>query len=185
MSDPKTGFRYCPAAQFFHWASVLFVAAAWLSGLLGDELPKGSIRHMGEFAHVMLGEAVVLLLVLRLVWRVVDPAPPAEATGLGPLMDLAARLAHFALYALLLAVPVVGLVTLFQGGEALSLFGLYDIPSPWPKNRELKHYAKELHEFLAHGLIALASLHAAAALFHHYVLGDRTLKRMLPGVFEN
>ncbi|MCC3243934.1 cytochrome b/b6 domain-containing protein [Methylocystis sp. WRRC1] len=185
MSVSSANFRYSPASQLFHWASVLFVGAAWAFGLLGDELPKGSIRHMGEFAHIVLGEMVVLLLVLRLVWRFVDPAPRPEPSGFGPLVDIAAKLAHLTLYGLLLAVPAVGLVTLFQGGESLSLFGLYDIPSPWPKNRELKHYAKEFHEFLAHGLIALAALHAAAALVHDRILRDRTLMRMLPAFVEN
>jgi cytochrome b561 len=77
-------------------------------------------------------------------------------------------------------VPVVGVVTLFHGGEALTLFGLSDIPSPWPKNRELKHNSKEIHEFLAHLLIVLVMAHAAAALAHHYLLKDGTLRRMLP-----
>lgn len=179
MSDSRTS-RYSLPAQTFHWLSVLFVAGAWTLGVFGDDLPKGSIRHMGEYAHVMLGEAVVLLLMLRIVWRFVTPAPAPEPTRLGTAGEWGAKLGQIAIYALLLATPVVGLVTLFHGGEALPVFGLYDIPSPWPRNRELKHYSKEIHETLAHLLMALATLHAAAALVHHYVLRDATLTRMLP-----
>ena len=179
-SDAATASRYSPPAQVFHWLTALFVIGAWTLGVVGDELPTGSIRHLGEFIHVIMGEVVVLLLVLRLIWRVKTPAPPPEPTGFGAPAALAAKLGHVALYGLLAAVPVVGLVTLFHGGEALSVFGVADIPSPWPKNRELKHYSKEIHEFLAHTLIVLALLHAAAALAHHYVLKDRTLTRMLP-----
>jgi len=173
--------RYSPPAQFFHWLSVFCVFSAWALGLVGDELPRGSIRHLGEFIHILLGEAVVLLLVLRLVWRFVTPTPPLEASNFGGV--LAAKAGHLALYGLLIAVPVVGVVTLFHGGEALSLLGIYDIPSPWPKNRELKHNSKEIHELLAHLLIVLALLHAVVALAHHYWLKDRTLKRMLPALF--
>lgn len=175
--------RYHPMSQIAHWLSAFLVIAAWTLGLLGDELPKGPPREMGEFAHILLGEGVVLLLVLRLVWRVVAPAPPPEPTRLGALADLGAKLAHLALYALLFAVPAVGLATLFAGGESLSVFGLFDIASPWPKNREIKHSYEGIHEFMAHGLMALAALHAAAALAHHYWLRDATLKRMLPASF--
>lgn len=180
MSDASTASRYSPPAQFFHWLTVVCVAAAWTLGVFGDELPRGSIRHLGEFIHIFFGELVVLLLLLRLAWRFTTPAPPLEPTRLGAPAALATKLGHLAIYALLLAAPVVGLVTLFHGGDPLSLFGVAEIPSPWPKNRELKHYAKEIHEFLAHLLVLLAALHAAAALAHHYVLKDRTLKRMLP-----
>lgn len=181
MSDASTASRYSPPAQVFHWLTVVCVGAAWTLGVLGDELPRGSIRHMGEFTHIMFGELVVLLLLLRLTWRFVSPAPPLEPTRLGTPAAIATKFGHLAIYGLLLAVPVVGVVTLFHGGEALPIFGLADIPSPWPKNRELKHYSKEIHEFLAHLLVVLALLHAAAALAHHYLLKDRTLKRMLPG----
>lgn len=180
MNTQSVESRFSPPAQAFHWLTVFFVFAAWTLGLFGDDLPKGSIRHLGEFIHVILGETVVLLLVLRLVWRLKTPAPSPEPTRFGIAGELASRAGHLAIYGLLLAVPVVGVVTLFNGGEALSLFGLYDIPSPWPRNRELKHNSKEIHELLAHLLIVLALLHAAAALAHHYLLKDRTLKRMLP-----
>jgi cytochrome b561 len=186
MSTESTASRYSWPAQSFHWLTALFVVAAWVLGLFGDSLPKGSIRHTGEFIHVLLGEAVVLLLILRIFWRFVTPAPPPEPTRFGMAGVLTTKLGHFALYGLLLAVPTVGLVTLFHGGEALSLFGVYEFPSPWPKNRELKHYSKEIHEFLAHTLIVLATLHGAAALAHHHVLKDRTLRRMLPAfLFAN
>ncbi len=172
--------RFSPPAQAFHWITVFCVFAAWALGLLGDELPRGPIRHTGEFVHVIFGELVVLLLALRVAWRFVTPAPAPEPTRFGPAADMAARALHLALYALLLAVPAVGLVTLFHGGEALSVFGVYNIPSPWPKNRELKHNSKEIHELLAHVLVALAMLHATAALVHHYLLKDGALRRMLP-----
>jgi cytochrome b561 len=184
MADAATISRYSPPAQIFHWLTVLFIAAAWTLGVIGDDLPRGPLRHTGELIHILSGEVVVLLLLLRLVWRFVTPAPPLEQTRFGALAALATKLGHLAIYALLFAAPVVGLVTLFHGGEPLPLFGIAEIPSPWPRNRELKHYSQEIHELLAHVLLLLAVLHAAAALAHHYVLKDRTLKRMLPAFFS-
>lgn len=180
-TSPGTG-GYSPFSQILHWLSAALVVAAWALGLLGDAFPKGAPREAGELVHVILGEGVVALLVLRLIWRVVAPPPPAPAASaeLGRALDVGSKIAHVALYALLFAVPAVGVATLFAGGDALSVFGLFDIASPWPKNREAKHFYEEIHEVLAHVLIALAAFHALAALVHHYVMHDRTLKRMLP-----
>ncbi len=182
MSDSSISSRYSAPAQLFHWVTVLCVAAAWTIGILREDIPKGSVRDMATFVHVSLGELIVLLLALRIVWRFVSPAPPLEMTRLGTAGEVVAKLGHLAIYGLLLAVPVVGVVMVFHGGKPLPLFGLAEIPSPWLQNRELKHYSKEIHEILANLLMAAAALHAAAALAHHHVLKDRTLKRMLPAV---
>jgi cytochrome b561 len=87
---------------------------------------------------------------------------------------------RYSLYVLLVAVPVVGVVLQFARGDALPLFGLAEIPSPWFKDRAFAHNVNEVHEILAHALVALAAFHAAAALIHHWVFRDRTLVRMLP-----
>lgn len=172
--------RYSATAQALHWVSALAVIMAWTLGLLGDELPKGPSRETGELAHILAGELIIVLLVLRLVWRFAAPPPPLGPSAMGRVGDLAAKIAHLALYLLLLAVPAAGVLTLFAGGESLPVFGILDIVSPWVKDRAFKHSIKEIHEYLAHGLIALAALHAVAAIVHHQVYADNTLKRMLP-----
>lgn len=177
--------RYGAAAQLLHWTSVLLIAFAWALGLMGDELPKGSIREFGQFVHVYAGELIALLLIARLAWRLVDRPPWPEPTALGPPFggwaDLAAKLTHFALYALIAAVVAVGVVALFARGKALPLAGVFQIASPWVKDRAFAHFVTEIHETLANGLMFLATIHAVAALVHH-AIGDRTLKRMLPGL---
>lgn len=161
--------RYAPAAQAFHWLSAILVPLAW----------AGDSFEMGEFTHVLAGEAIVALLFLRIGWRLIAP-PPRAPTALGPFVGALGQFAHLALYALLIAVSASGVVTLFQGGEALPLAGLLNVASPWPRNREIEHYAKEIHETLAHGLVLLASVHALAALGRHAIVKDGVLKRMLP-----
>jgi cytochrome b561 len=109
-----------------------------------------------------------------------DPPPPPEPTIFGEWLDRAGRLAHYALYALLVAAPVAGIVLQFARGDALPLFGLAEIATPWTRDRAFSRSVKEVHEVLANALVLLAAFHAAAALLHHWVLRDRTLKRMLP-----
>ena len=183
FNSPK---RYGLVAQGLHWTAVAFVVLAWTLGMLGDELPQGPSRALGLYVHTTAGLLVIALTVLRLLWRLVDPSPPADRTYFGEWLfadwvGLGAKLVHFLLYALLVAVPIVGIVLQFARGDSLPIFGIVEIASPWPRDRALAEGVKEIHELLAHGLLAVAGLHAGAALVHHWVFADRTLVRMLPG----
>lgn len=164
--------------------TVFLVALAWALGIFDDVLPKGGPRDAGLFAHIFAGIAIIALLVARVIWRLADPSPPPVATEFGAWMgkwlDPASRIAHFALYVLLVAVPIAEIILQFARGDALPLFGLAEIPSPWLKDRAFAHNVKEVHEILAHALVILAAFHAAAALIHHLIFRDRTLVRMLP-----
>ena len=103
------------------------------------------------------GQLIVALLALRIIWRFIEPPPPPEASPAGPWADRAAKFAHVLLYVLLIAAPAAGVVTLFADGKPLPLFGLGEIASPWIKDKALEHSAKEVHEWLANGLIVLAA----------------------------
>jgi len=147
--------RYGLIAQCLHWAAVALLVLAWTLGVLGDEFPEGASR------------ALALYVVIALLF--------ADWIGLG------AKLAHFALYVLLVTVPVVGIILQFARGDSLSILGFVDVASPWVRDKAFAEGVKEVHEVLAHCLLAMAGLHAIAALIHHWVFGDRTLVRMLPG----
>ena len=163
-----------------HWLTVALVALAWLLGMFGDDLPKGGAQTTALFVHISAGLAVLAMLAARILWRAIDKPLPPEPAAFGPWPDRLAALAHLALYVLLVAVPVVGIVLQFARGEAMPLFGLGEIASPWIRDRAFANNVKEVHEILAHALVILAALHAGAALVHHWFLGDRTLVRMLP-----
>jgi cytochrome b561 len=172
--------RYGAVPQALHWLTAVLVALAWLLGTFGDDLPGAAAQAAGLFAHMSAGLAVLVLLVVRLGWRLTDPPPTPEATPFGRWGERAAMLGHLALYALLVAVPILGIVLQFARGHAIPLFGLAEIASPWPADRAFAHSVKEVHETAADALMIVAGLHAAAALVHNFVLRDRTLKRMLP-----
>ena len=172
---------YGAVPQTLHWLTVGLVVLAWLLGTFDDVLPKGAARAAGLFVHISVGLAILAVLVARLLWRLADPPPPPEPTMFGVWLDRAGQFAHYALYALLVAVPIAGIVVQFARGDALPLFGFAEIPSPWPADRAFARTAKEVHEVLANGLMILAGFHAAAALVHHFLFRDRTLARMLPG----
>lgn len=163
-----------------HWLTAGLVAVAWTLGTFSDVLPKGAARAFGIHLHILTGLTIVGVVLIRLVWRAFDPPPPSGPTALGAWLDRAAHFAHYALYGLLIGALVSGIVLQFARGNALPLFGIYEIASPWPADRAFSRKIKGVHELLANGLVVLAGLHAAASLFHHWILRDRTLLRMLP-----
>jgi cytochrome b561 len=177
----NTETRYGALSQALHWATVICVVAGWLLGQFMDDFPKGVARDSALATHIALGELVLVLLAVRLFWRQFTRPPAPVSTRFGRAGEIAATLGHYALYALLLAVPIVGIVAQFKRGNALPIFGVWHLASPWPADRAAAHSVTEVHELLANALLVFAGLHACAALIHHYVFRDRTLVRMLPG----
>jgi cytochrome b561 len=173
---------YGAIAKLLHWLTVALVILAWLLGTFGDELPRGGARSTGLFIHIFAGLGVLFLLVLRLVWRLIDRAPPPEITPFGSWLGFLGKITHVALYVLLAATPILGILLQFARGDALPVFGLAEIASPWARDRSFAGSLKEVHETLSNILVILAGFHAVAAMVHHWVWRDRTLERMLPRI---
>lgn len=172
--------RYGAVPQALHWLTVIFVVAGWLLGQFIDDFPKGAPHATALWTHITLGQLVVVMLVVRLAWRIVNPPPAAEPTRFGRLIEIVSKSSHAALYLLLLAVPIVGTIVQLRGGHDLPILGFWHVASPWPADRARAESVLEVHEVLANALLILAAIHAGAALMHHYALGDRTVVRMLP-----
>jgi cytochrome b561 len=180
MRLANTDARYGMLSQTVHWLTAIFVVAGWLLGTFLDDFPR-SLHAPMLVVHMTLGQCVIGLLALRLAWRFISPPPPPEKTRFGLLQEWVAKLTHYLLFVLLLAVPCLGIIVQLTRGHALPIFGIWNVASPWPADRATARMALRIHEYLADALMVLAGVHAIAALMHHYVLGDRTLVRMLPG----
>lgn len=181
MQIRNSSTRYGAVAQAFHWATAVLVVAAWILGQVGEDLGGDGPRAPGVVAHMLVGLSVLLFLVMRFGWRLIDAPPAGEVTRLGALADRAAVLVHYALLALLALAPLAGIAYQFSRGEPLFIYGLVEIPSPMTAlTRADQRRVKEVHETLSNALLILAGLHAAAGLFHHWVLRDGVLRRMWP-----
>jgi cytochrome b561 len=125
-----------------------------------------------------LGVLLGMVLLCRIVWRA-GPGRSLMLATTGPI-EVASKLAHYVLYLLLVAVVGFGLCMPWAGHGAIRFFGLFAIPSRFSVNHDLAHLLFAMHSWAATALIILAGLHACAALFHHLVLRDNVLRRMLP-----
>ncbi|MBI3503432.1 MAG: cytochrome b [Proteobacteria bacterium] len=170
---------YGAVAMALHWTMAVCVLTSWLLGQTVDAFGR-DWEPVIVYSHLTLGVAIVALLAVRIAWRLGDPPPAAIPSKFDPWMARAATAGHWLLYALLVAIPVSGIVHNFARGQALPLFGLYEIASPWARDRAFVRATKEIHELLSNLLLFVALGHAAMALAHHHFLKDGTLRRMLP-----
>lgn len=170
--------RYDPMAQALHWAVAILIVGAFVLIQVVEGMPKGPERGFVMGLHKSVGVLVGVLVILRAVWR--HFSPPPALPEMPTWMAAASRLGHGTLYALMVLVPVVGMVMSWSAGRPIALFGLVTLPDLLPPNPMLKDIAEEVHEVLANLLLIIAGGHAAAALVHQYVLRDGVLTRMLP-----
>lgn len=168
--------RYTRVAIALHWTIAALIIANLAIGLLLDSLKIYGI-------HKSIGMLVLLLSIVRLLWRLTHRPPPLPAsvkrweTGL-------AHAVHWLLYALMILIPLSGWIFTSASPKRhpLDFFGLFALPmAPVAQSKALSDTIAERHEQLAYVMIALLVLHVAAALKHRFVDRDRTLDRMLPG----
>ena len=179
MNIRNTTTRYGALSIGMHWLMLLMFVAVYACIELHEIFPKGSdLRATLKTWHFMLGLSILALASLRLIIYITSTVPHIEPDPPKWQMQLA-KLIHVALYALMIGMPLAGWLLLSAEGKPIPFFGLY-LPALIGKSKYLADVIEEIHE--AGGTIGyfLIGLHAAAALYHHYFVGDNTLRRMLP-----
>ncbi len=170
---------YTTVAKSLHW-----LMAALLLGLLGlgfymADLPLSPDKLQLYAWHKWVGVTVFALLWLRLAWRITHRPPPYPAS-MSRVLQRVAHIGHWALYGLMLAIPLTGWLMSSAKGFQTVWWGLWPIPDLLGKDKALGHSLQELHEALNWLLLVLIGGHAAAALKHHWIDRDDILQRMLP-----
>ena len=174
--DDRT--RYDTVAMSLHWLTVVLVLTQFFLSQTWSFFPRPS-RHLMIVAHMSFGIVLTAVIVGRIAWRLI-PGHQVRAALTG-WVELASKAVHYLLYGLLATEAVLGFVLRWSGNEAMSFFGLL-IPPPFaPFSKPAHHLVGEIHNWVGWTIIVLAAGHAAAALFHHFVLHDDVLWRMLPG----
>lgn len=180
MTWKNSSVRYGSLSIGLHWLVLLIFIGLYACTELRTLYPKGSdLREWLKSWHYTLGLLVFLLVWLRLAARFsgptpdIQPAPPVY-------QQLVAKLLHLALYALMIVMPLLGWAALSADGKHIPFFGL-ELPPLIGANKELAKSIEDIHETIGNIGYFLIGLHTAAALYHHYLVRDNTLTRMLPG----
>lgn len=181
MSWKNNSVRYGSVSIGLHWLMLLLIIGVYACIELRVLFPKGSDpREALKMWHFMLGLSVFFLVFLRLLLRLVNkPAPPINPP-MARWQKLFATTVHYGLYLLMIGLPLAGWLTLSLAGKPIPFFS-FQLPALVAENKELAKQVKEIHTTVGTAGYFLIGLHALAALFHHYILRDNTLRRMLPG----
>ncbi len=177
MNWKNTTERYGVLSILFHWLMLFLLVAVYACIDLREIFPKGSEpRDLLKTWHFMLGLSVFALVWLRLAVRLSGPIPQlAEAPVWQKFLG---EFVHFALYALMIVMPMLGWLLLSAAGKPIPFFGLH-LPALIGEDKDIAQLLKEIHETLGTMGYFLVAAHVLATLFHHYVRKDGTLARML------
>lgn len=191
MTKPATGFdvatriaagddgtSYDAVAIGLHWTTAFLVFANFALAQTWDWFAKPT-QSLMEDTHMSFGVLLTAVIVARLAWRWV-PGHQVSSLETG-WMQIASKATHYLLYGLLVVEAVLGFTFRWGAGRPMEFFGLGIPPMIGEISRSLRHQLREFHEWIGWVIVSLALVHALAALYHHYVLKDRVLKRMLPG----
>jgi cytochrome b561 len=168
--------KYSPLAKLLHWSIALLIFVQLGIGWTMPEVHKET-RPVGEIAwHLKVGTLIVLLVALRVLWRLASP-PRRTDDGRGWLARVAQAI-HALLYLLLVAVPLLGWANAGSRDWAVGLGSWLDLPRIMPVGSKLGHAFGDVHGNLAVVLAVLVGIHIVAGLYHHFVLRDGILRRM-------
>ncbi len=180
MPIRNSGIRWGAVSQLLHWLIVALIILQVSLALTAKTLPRGPALFAIIGYHKSIGITILGLAVIRLLWRWMNPVP-ALPTTLKPYERGLARFTHAGLYVILFAMPLSGWMGSSAHGIPVKWFNLLTVPALVGKDLPLSKLMGEVHYALAISLGVIVSLHIAAALKHHFVLRDDTLRRMLPG----
>lgn len=166
-------------SKLFHWVVGIGLIGMLIVGFYMAGLDPSPQKFQLIFLHKSTGAVLLVLIFLRLVWRLNNPNPKLPDT-LNPVHYQLARLSIPVLYLAMFIMPLSGYVMSEAAGYPVSVYGLFNLPDLIGKNPELAKTAFLTHVTMAYIFIGLLVIHTLAALFHHFVLKDNVMVRMLP-----
>ena len=168
------GIRYRPIVVTIHWITAAFILVQIYLGFAFGSLPKGSSERAELFTwHKSVGVTILILALVRLAVRLMNPPPPYPAE-LARWERAFAVWTHRLFYFLIVALPLTGLMAVSKGGATTPILGGLTVPTiPIPA-------LGELHEPLVFATIALLVLHVAGALKHQFIDRGPSADRMWP-----
>ncbi|MBU2969798.1 cytochrome b [Pseudoalteromonas sp. C2R02] len=178
LKNTETAYGYI--SIIMHWLMALIIFGLFGLGLYMVELSYYDAWYKGSLdLHKSIGMMLVALLLARVCWTVFNIKPKSAVNNASKLEVKAAHFAHIALYILMTALMLSGYLISTADGRDISVFGLVSIPASSIAMQNQEDIAGNIHNILAWSLFLLASAHGLAAVKHHLINKNDTLKRML------
>jgi cytochrome b561 len=174
----NTKSRYGWLSIFIHWAmAIAFIALFLLGNYMVDLDYYDAWYHRAPEIHKSAGILLLLIMLFRFFWNTFQSRP--EPISPDTKTELAARLTHLFFYLLVVMLFITGYMISTAEGQGIEVFNWFNVPSLLAEDSDRVDWAGDIHKILATGFMILAAVHALAALYHHFIVKDFTLKRML------
>jgi cytochrome b561 len=170
--------EYGGIAKTLHWVIVVLLIVQYALAWIMPDIRPGTMPETLINAHFAFGMLVLVVAMVRLLWRAFNPVPPAS-DDLPWWQHRAAKATHTLLYVLLFALPVLGWASAAARGWGID-FAVINLSPVLPLNRRLGAQIGDIHTFFSYALLAVVGLHVLAALYHHFWMRDSVLVRILP-----
>lgn len=180
MNTSSYPVPYARPARRIHWIMALLVILVIPLGFAMMNMDSGPTQDRLFDLHRSIGFTILCLAVVRVVVRILNPPPPPP-DSMPRSLWMAANTVHYALYALVFVMPVLGWLASNAFGSSVSIFGLFTLPNIIAKNDALADLFGDWHARLGFLMTALVILHAGAGLWHGVVRRDGVFSRMWPG----
>lgn len=182
MSLKNSADSFGAITKFFHWCIgpiiiVQYIVIYWKHYILPEKDPLG-VFLVTEF-HKPVGVIILCLVFLRFSWRLIN-TQPGYPPSVPVLEQKIAHAMHWFLYVCMFVMPISGIMMSTYGGYAINLWGFYQLPFFVAKNKELGSLWYNIHVYASYALLGAFCLHVLAAFYHHFILRNNILKRMLP-----
>ena len=177
MNAPEA--RFTPLARLLHWSMAVMILAMLFVGIGMVSTATERYRYLLAL-HRPLGILILVLAVVRLTYRLLNPAPPLPAS-LPKVQQAAAKISHIVLYALMFIMPLLGWAMLSAAPYPISLAGGFRLPAILSPDAALYAQLRALHTDFALLFYAVILLHLGAALFHAWVRRDGVFQSMAGG----
>lgn len=174
----NTTQSYGAVSKFLHWTMALLIIMLLAMGLFMTDLPDSDDKWSLYDLHKSFGMVVFALVLFRIIWRYVSPAPhPLQS--LPDWQKKISRASHYGLMLFLVLFPLTGLIMSIMGGYPVKVFGLFQIPALTTGQTGIAGAAHAVHVWMPFFAIALISVHFLAAMYHQFYVKDDVLKRMI------
>jgi len=175
----NTADSWGAGAKFFHWLMAALIVFQIMLGVMAVTWPVSPTKLDLFVWHKSFGVLILTLAALRLLWRFANPTPELP-DGMAAWERAAARVSHFLLYLLMIALPVTGWIINSAANIPFRVFWLVPLPPVVAPDKALADLFAQVHGGLALALVVVLVAHIGAALRHHFIKHDKVLVRMLP-----
>ena len=175
----NTKNQYGTVSKVLHWGMAILIISMLACGLIMTDLAASPLKWKIYMVHKSVGLVVLFLIIPRLVWRFINIVPEL-LTSLPATHRSLAKLSPYILYAMMIVMVLSGYIMSNMGGHAISFFDAYTLPHLFSKNQSLSAIAAKTHGIAAYCFIVILTTHVFAALYHHFILKNEVLRRMLP-----